>query len=140
MIRAEDVPNNLAEAVQPLIDVLRVDAGNAAGGILCRQRSAAAVIGRITPAPAGVLTDGVSTDGQFNKRFRAVAPYSHFGILLTVLENIEHIGLVSRAALLSDVQRAGLDMNPEVIAFRQRTGLASAILMHECGMLVHIFC
>ena len=74
MIRAEDVTNNLAEAVQPLIVVLRVGAGDAAGGILCRQRSAAAVIGRIAPAPAGVFADGVSTDGQFDEGFGAVAP------------------------------------------------------------------
>lgn len=143
MIRAEDVPNNLTETIQPLIVVLRVDAGNAAGGILCRQRSAAAVIGRIAPAPAGVLTDGVSTDGQFNKRFRAVAPYSHFGILLTILENIKHIGLVICAALFSNAQRAGLDVDQE----RRSTGRCrvlptaggGAILMYERGVLVHIF-
>ena len=113
MIRAEDVPNNLTETIQPLIVVLRVDAGNAAGGILCRQPRAAAVVGSIAPAPTSVFTDGVSTDGQLHEGFSAVAPDGHFGILLTVLENIEHIGLIICAALLGNIQRAGLDVEQE---------------------------
>ena len=115
MASVRDVLHNITETVEPLIFVLFVDAGNAVGGILCRQRSATAVIGRIAPAPAGVLFDGVSTDGQLDEGFGAVALNGHFGILIVVLVNVKDVRLTVCAVLLGNGQRAGLDVDQECV-------------------------
>ena len=115
MAYAKDVLHNITETVEPLIVVLRVGAGNRSAGLVLAEDdiSGIAGVGVKPPAPAGVLFDGVSTDGQLDEGFGAVALNGHFGILIVVLVNVKDVRLTVCAVLLGNGQRAGLDMEKE---------------------------
>ena len=90
-----------------------------------------AVARSVAPAPIGFFRDGVCTDRQFNNLYVRAALDGHFGIRMAVLFDLEHIRVARRAAGLGNRQLAGLDVEQELLALRESTGLSFTILMDK---------
>ena len=91
MFRAEDVPDHLAEAVQPLVGIQLIGAGDGTGVAAVFQLHAIADGRNEAPAPVGVLLDGVGAHRQLADGLAGVAHHGHLGVLLAILTNVKHI-------------------------------------------------